>query len=354
MNNLRNLEMELKQIVNEPLKKNTIDKLQNLLDKTKKQTDTKSAFYFEFSSTIWEAMGDTYMAINKQLDAEKAYRSMLALSMKLYEMDQNKDYRYAYSSYKLASYYRVMMGCTKVEEKPKKFNEMQSKVFEIASSLYMNAISSTMAHAKMGIVAYAKLHSNAMSELALLYSGIGNYDKACFYGVDGINVTRSIYKTLNSKDEMYLLINRINTLATLFKLNHKEEKTIEYLKESIELAKTRIKEDPVVLKMMIGKCMITLGSVYAYLKDFKNADDNMEQGLEYIAQANKDSGYRMKDELIKGYIKVGNHYHYSEREFLAKGYYNTALQKASLAYEETKENIYLNLMNDLTKKGVMN
>lgn len=352
-----NIQNELRSIIQNTTIENSVKvtKLESLAKKAKNTLGSNTPTYYDVVSTLHEAMGDCYMRDHKIIEAEKAYRSMLAYSKLLYELDKKTlDYRFGFSCYKLASYYLTMMGCHKLEEKPKTFNEMQNKVVETCDSLYKTAISSTMSNARKGLVNYAQLQAMAMSEMALLYASKGDYKLASGFGVDGVNVSKSVYKVVNTKEYMYLLINRINHLATIYKLLKKSDKTIECLKESIDLAKERIHEEPVVLGIMIGKCYMNIGACYDEMKEVLKADDAFEKGLEYIAQGNKSANYTMMDEVIKGYMKVGDHYKMSGREAISRSYLSIAYEKANAAYEEKESQTLKNLIDTLSKELKMN
>lgn len=348
MMNLMNIQYELQNIVNtkEECSKR-IGKIQSILEDVKKNFPKDTPQFLACTSTIYEAMGDVWMQ-NNPIEAEKSYKEMFKESKKLYDLDAEKyDYRYGFSAYKMASYYQNMLRCNKLEEKEKVFNEMQQKVFGICDGLFKTALSATLENAKKGYVQYLQLHAMITSDLALLHASVKDYKTAIQYGVEGVNISKSVYESNKVKEYLFTLINRINTLATLYKLIQKENKTIVYLKESIAYAKEKIEEDPVVIHMMIGKCYMNMAECYLMKEEILNADQCNENALEHIAQANKASDYKMHQDVIRTYIKVGEHYKKTGRDAIANSYYNIAMSKATYLYEESKDASYVSILKEL-------
>lgn len=348
-NTLMKIQEKMQSILNEDAhSKEKVAKLETLVKDVKATFGINTPTTYDCVATLYEAMGDVWMGANQVVNAEKAFRTMLANSKLLYDLDPQKlDYRYGFSCYKLASFYATILGCNKITKDVKTFDDTQKQVFTTSDGLFKMAISSTMRNAKTGLVQYAQLQAMAMSELSILHACAGDYKMAAGFGVDGVNVTKSVYKAMPTRAYLYTLINRINHQATIYNILKDVEKNIACLEESIAYASEKLVEAPIELGMMIGKCYMNIGACYDEQKAILKADAAYEKGLEAIAQAHKESNYTLLDEVIKGYMKVGFHYQESGRADISKSYFAIAYEKASLAYEESEEIVYKNLMEQL-------
>lgn len=348
---LLHIQAEMNAILKEELDPSVkVTKLEALVKEVKNAFGINTSTTYDAIATLYEAMGDVWMRANQVVNAEKAFRTMLANSKMLYDLNPEKlDYRYGFSCYKLASFYTTILGCNKLSETPKELDDTQKQVFLTADSLFKMAISSTMRNAKTGLLQYAQLQAMAMSELSLLHAAIGEYKMAAGFGVDGVNVTKSVYTVLQTREYLYTLINRINHQATIYNILKEDDKKLACLEESIHYAKAKLEEAPVDLGLMIGKCYMNIGACLDEQKAVLKADAAYEKGLEAIAQAHKASQYTLLDEVIKGYMKVGYHYQGSGRADIAKSYFAIAYEKASLAYDESEAIVYKNLMEQLAE-----
>ena len=326
-----------------------IAKLKNLQSDTAAFATDTSPEYYNAASTIQEAIGDICLKAKKPADAEKAYIEMLRFASKLYESNKEKyDFRLGYAFYKRAGFYRTILGCFMLTPRPKVLDENQQKIYNLAESLYKNALGCTMNSAKKGTFRYVDLHVTCLSDMAVFYASVGNYQLALSTAKDGVWLDRSVYEKMDDKEHAFRLANRMNVLAAICQMMKNDQLAMETLEDSNFVLEEHEKENPVIFGVMISKNLLTLAGLYCRLESEKDkAEETYKQGLRKIEMLNKDNNGRLINDVITGYMIVGDYYRRNRRENEAKSHYSWAMKQASLMFEKTKDVKYENIVKRL-------
>lgn len=290
-----------------------------------KQEGTSPEVY-DVAAYVYEAAGDIWMKAKKLGEAEKAYLEMMKMSVKLYESDKEKyDYRLGVAYYKRAVFYRMMLGCVRLDPKPKTLTEHQKKVFELTEGLYKNVIGCTLKKNVPMPLRYAQLHANVMSELLMLYSFVGDYEKAITCGKDGIRLDKAIYEKKDDKAQSFCLANRMNALATVYMFTKNVQLTMETIEDAIFVLEEHEEEDTVTFGVLLARNYLTLGGCYSQMQEEASmAEETYQKGLERMAEVNRQTNNKFIKDLIIAYKFLGNYYKATKREDTAKEYYDWA------------------------------
>lgn len=326
-----------------------VTKLMSLPKEVAGFAEDTSPEYYNVSSTVFEAIGDIYRKAKKMAEAEKAYLEMVKLAGKLRELDPEKyDYRLGFSYYKRANFYRDLLQCAALNPKPVVLNEQQKKLFNVTEALYKSAVACTMNSAKKGIFRYIELHALCLSELAVFYGAVGNYENAIGCGKDAVRLDKAIYEKLDDKEHSFRLANRMNALATVYAFSKNVQSAMETLEDSNFVLEEHEAEDPVTFGVMLARNYLTLAGCYAKLEEEKeNADGTYKTGLQRIEDVNRKTDNRLINDVITGYMIVGDHYKRTKRDMEAKAHYLYARKLASEMFEKTKDLKYENIMKRL-------
>lgn len=329
-----------------------LEKLQALLKDTEGYAEADSPEYYSVVSSTNEAMGDLYMNMKNLPEAEKAFQEMLRGALKLYEADQEKfDYRMGGAQFKLGTFYRAFIGCHQFQPVPRKLNEQQQKVFEVAEKCYKNAIACTMENAKKGKGPYVELHSVSMEALMVLHAAVGNYETAVLFGQDAVRLGKAIYEKKDDRVQGFRLANQMGGLAGVYSFMKKPETALEYLEDANYVLETHEAEDAKTFGPMLARNYISLGGCYSAVDEEKeNAEAAYKKGLERMIALNDQSNNRMVNDVIQSYIFVAEYYKKVENESEAKAHYTWAMKLASDMWKVTKQPVYENLVKQLQGK----
>lgn len=307
--------------------------------------------YWGLAAMIYEAVGDIWKKVGKPVDAEKAYKEMAKFSDKMYQTDKEKyDYRQGISHYKLASFYRIGLGCHVLSPKPKQLSELQKKVFGLTEGLYINTIICIGDKAKKGALRYVELHSTVMSELAVMYACIGNYKKAADVALNGIKTDKSIYDQVDDKVHGMRLASRMNVLAAIYSYTKETQKSAETIEDAIFVLERHEEEEPVSAGIMLARNYLNLGGCYRGIEAEKeNAEEMLLKGLDKALTVNTKANDRLLDDVLLAYMLVGDHYKVCKNAQKAKEHYRFALSNAQTLQEKTKHEKYKPIIERLEK-----
>ena len=331
--------------------KTAIETLLGIIKETEKLTGNTSVEFYNIAAVANEAIGDVYMKAQKTEEANKAFLEMLKMSEKLYEFDKEKfDYRFGFSNYKAASFYRVAaLQITSLVQEPMKFTEQQKKIYELTEKLYESAIAYTWEHAKKGILRYVELHALTMSELVLLYVAAGDYDKAIAKGKDCVKMDNAVYQKTDDKAHSFRLANRMNTLATVYTFVKNINLAIEAMEDSIFVLEEHEEEAPIEFGMMLARTYLCLAGCYTQIpEEASKAEETYQQGLKRMVAVNQKTNNQLINDVIAGYMIVGDYYKKVKKGETAKAYYRWALKLASDLWDATKNPKYEAIIKRLT------
>lgn len=326
-----------------------VERLMALKKETEAFATASSPEFYNAAATIHEAVGDIWMRARKPADAEKSYKEMGQLSLKLYELDKEKfDYRLGFSYYKLASFYRTIINCFALNPTPKVLSGQDEKIFKVSEGLYKNAVACTLDKAKKGNIRYVDLHAACMNEAMVLYSSVGNYQSAISCGREGIQLDKAIYEKLDDKVHSFRLANRMSALSTVYTFMKNVQLAMETLEDAIFVLEEHEQEDPVAFGAMLARCYLNLGNCYSQLKEeAPNAEATYRKGLDRMVEANKKANNRFINDVITSYMMVGDYYKRTKNEDAAKAHYRWAMKQASDLFRQTQNPIYENIMKRL-------
>ncbi len=242
---------------------------------------------------VHEMTGDLWFRIRNAAEAERAYVEMLKISAGLYETDKEKyDYRLGFSSYKRASFYRTILGCTQPMPKPKELDENQKKVFGMTEGLYKNAIAAAMNQTRKGALRYVDLHAQILSELAVMYAAVGNYPYAISCADDGIRLDKAVYAKIDDKVHGFRLASRMNMLASICIFAGEKQRAMETLEDAVYVLEEQVAEDPVAFGTLLARNYQALGQLYGQIEgEQEKVDDARQKAAQYLADVQK----RMKE-----------------------------------------------------------
>lgn len=307
--------------------------------------------YCSACATICEGIGDLYNKLNKPVEIEKAYKEMLQVSSKLYQMDKEKyDYRNAVSHYKMASVYRRALQCHIPVPKPRQLNDAQKKLFGLTETFYKNAIACVMEKAKKGSLRYVEMHSTVMSELAVMYACVGQYEKASELAYNGVNVDKTVYDKFDDMAHGLKLASRMNVLAVIYSYMKDVQKTADTLEDTIFVLERHLEEEPITAGIMLGKNYLNLGGAYKQLEEEKdNAEETILKGLNILLEMNTKTGEKLLDDVLMGYMLLADYYRGVKEYKKAKENYLLAIENAKVLQERTKHLRYKNIIERLSK-----
>lgn len=345
------IQKRLTEIVRESAKspQEAKEKLLSLKEEAGKLLTTESAEFYSVAATVHEVIGDVDFKTKKPVDAEKSYKEMMQFSRKLFDADKKKyDYRMGLSSYKMASFYRAALQCNVLGPKPKELSELQKKVFASAETLYKQAVSCVFENAKRGSLLHVELHSTVMSELAVMYAAVGNYERAAEIGQNGIRLDKAIYENHDDKAHCHKLASRMNALAAIYTFMKNPLLASETLEDANFVLEEHEAEDPVTLGVMLARNYLNLGGCYHLIEEEKeNAAKTFETGLSKIIEINRKVNGRLINDEILSQMVVGDYYKKSGNEPKAKAHYLEALAKAKTVFEKTKDKRFENIIKRL-------
>ncbi len=326
-----------------------VERLMQLQKETESFATDSSPEFYNAAATIQEAAGDIWMRAKNPVKAEKSYKEMVRLSMKLNELDRSKfNYRLGFSYYKLASFYRAIIHCAAIYPTPKTLSEKDEKIFRITEGLYKNAVACTMENAKKGQIRYVDLHAACMSEVMVLYAAVGNYQSAISCGREGIQLDKAIYEKLDDKAHSFRLASRMSALSAVYTIVKNVQLAMETLEDAIFVLEEHEQEDPVLFGTMLARCYLNLGNCYSQQKEeADNAEATYRKGLDHIIEANKKADNRFCNDVITSYMMLGDYYRRTKNEDAAKAHYRWAMKLASDQFAKTKNPVYENMMKRL-------
>lgn len=328
-----------------------INKLLELQKEASRIFTEESAEYYNVCASIYEGIGDINAKLNKLIDAEKSYKEMMQFSSKLFQIDKEKfDYRQAMSHYKLATFYRRGLQCHVPVPKPKQLNDAQKKVFAITEALYKNALACIVEKSKKGSLRHVELYSTIMNEIAVMYTCVGNYEKASELALNGVNVDKAIYDQHDDKKHGLKLATRMNTLAVIYSYMKDVQKTADTLEDTIFVIEQHEKEEPAAAGMMLGRNHLNLGVAYKQLEEEKeHAEEEFLKGLNKILEVNAKTGDKMLDDVLMAYMLTGDYYREVKDYKKSRENYLLAMENAKVLLERTKNKKYKTIIDRLEK-----
>lgn len=337
------------------LEKNPQEALKKLLELQQiadREMDKESAEYYSVTVAIQESMGDCHMKLKQIPDAEKAYQEGVRKATKLYEADRSQnDYRLGGAYYKLAAFYRALIGCNMMLPKPKELTEPQKKVFQIAEQCYKNAVGCTMDNAKKGSGRHIEFHANCFGELLVLYAAVGDYEHAIPFGKDAVHLSKVLYEKKDDKVYAFRLANQMNGLAAVYMFSKNSQLAMESMEDAVYVLEEHEEEDPVGLGITLARYYISLGSCYCAVEEEKmNAEEAYKKGLDRMEKLNGQSKNRLIDDLIQSYVFVGDYYQREKKTSEANDCYKRAMKLSADMWKVTKNPKYDNLVKNLQSK----
>lgn len=339
--------------------KNTAKEPQRALDKLVEfeaealaKLTPETAEYYVSIITIFEAKGDCFTGLKKIHEAEQAYKSMVQNATKFYEMDKEKnDYPLGASYLKLANFYRLLLGCHQLLQKPRELNESQKKAFDIAEQCYKSCLGCTMENAKKGNLQHVDLHAVCLEALMVFFGSVGDYQKASLFGKDAVRLNKNIYEKKDDKQQAVRLANVMNGLAAIYMFSKNPQLAMENLEDAVYVLEAHEAENDMGIGTMLARYYISLGSCYQAVEEEKdNAEDAYKQGLNRMVALNDKSNNRMVDDVIQSYMFVAEYYAKQQKELEAKAHYAWVMKLASDMFKATKNPKYENLMKSLKSK----
>lgn len=297
---------------------------------------------YDVEATFLEAAGDAWFKFKDIANAEINYKKMVHTAVEAYKKDPQKyDFRLGFSYYKLAAFYRALLGFNQLLPSPKTLSEKEQTVYQATEKFYQNAIGCTMENAKKGMVKILEFHALCLSELLVFYAAVGNYDRAVSCGKDSVKLEKSLYEKYDDAAHSYRLAGRMNNLATLYMFQKEPQLAAETLEDAIFALEEHQKEDPAAFGLVLAKSYISLASCYHQCPEEKNlTDDTYEKGLSCMLAANNASAGRFTNDVLTSYIVIGDHYKKTNRLDLARQRYGLALKLATILHAQTKNPAY--------------
>ena len=329
-----------------------VEQLLALQKDVEEVVSSDSQEYCVSSTTLCEALGDCYVRLNKVPEAEKSYQQMVNHAVKFFEFDREKnDYHLGAAYYKLATFYRMLIGCNLLLPKAKALNEAQKNVFDQAEQCYKSAIGCTMQNAKKGSLRHLEFHFICLSDLIAFHGAVGDYKTAILCGKDAVRLGKMVYEKKDNKAQAMRLANAMNGLAAVYMFSKDLVPAMEHLEDAIYVLEEHEKEDEMAIGAMIARYYISLGSAYYGIEEERHqAEEAYQTGLKRLVELNDKSNNKLIDDLIHSYMFVGDYYGKVQKEFEAKAHYTWAMKLASDMSRATKHPKYENLMKHLRTK----
>ena len=304
---------------------------------------------YDIEATFLEAAGDAWFKFKDVANAEISYKKMVHTAAEAYKKDPQKyDFRLGFAYYKLAAFYRTLLGCNELLPNPKTLSKKEQTVYQATEKFYQNAIGCTMENAKKGMVKILEFHALCLSELLIFYAAVGNYDRAVSCGKDSVKLEKSLYEKYDDAAHSYRLAGRMNNLATLYMFKKEPQLAAETLEDAIFALEEHQKDDPAAFGLVLAKSYISLASCYYQCPDEKEqTDDTYEKGLACMLAANNASAGRFTNDVLTSYIVVGDHYKKTDRLDLARQRYSLALKLATVLHAQTKNPAYQSTIEHL-------
>lgn len=329
----------VKKVGSEP--ETAMKELVDIKAEVEKTFPAESAEWYALLATVQEHMGNVSVKMKKNVDAERHFKEMVSLSVKLYEKDKEKyDFRLGTSFHRLAKFYTTLIQCDRLQIKPVSLDERKEKIFKTCEMLFHDAISCTLKNGKSGKGMYVEFHSVCMHDMMVFYAATGKYEQAIKHGKNGIALEKAIYEKFDDKIHSFRLGERMTALAAVYTASNDLQSGMESIEDAIFALEEHEAEDRVKFGLLLGRSYLTLAGTYERIpEEEQQAEATFLKGYAKLEEVQEISKKIFLDDMISANVVLGEFYKKKERPE-AKLYFQEALKLAQTFKEQTKNARY--------------
>lgn len=301
----------------------------------------ESPEWYATLASVEEHLGNIAARQKKNAEAEKHYKEMVRLSVKLFDKDNDKfDFRLGTAFHRLAKFYTTLIQCDRMQLKPVVLDGQKEKIFKTCEMIFNDAIRCTLKNGKSGKGMYVEFHSVCMHDMMVFYAAAGKYEEALKHGKNGIQLEKAIYEKMDDKVHSFRLAERMTALAAVYTASNDLQSAMETLEDAIFALEEHEADDPVKFGLMLGRSYISLAGTYDRLpEEAAQAEDTFKKGYAKLEEVQEKSKRIFLDDMISANVVLGEFYKKKERPE-AKVYFQEALKLAQAFKEQTKNARY--------------
>lgn len=272
--------------------------------------------YYGVTITYNEAIGDLYLSMRRFPDAEVAYKKMVSVAVKLYEVDKEKyDFRLAVAYCKLANNCATNIGMQNLLQGKRELEERMKRPFEAGENFFKVAIKMVEDNCKKGSARHLEIRARTINSLATMEANVGHYKEALAMFSDSVRILKAIYQTMDNLVYGVMLGETLLNQGAVYTMNGEHAKAQECLEDSIYVLKEHEDEDAVRSGIMIARNYMNLGASMLFQQaDLDEVDVIYDKATSKISMVNAIAkGSAITDE-ISCYMLSGQYFKVSGRE----------------------------------------